>query len=225
GGRFAGRRQSVDIDAELRGESNPDKYDSDRNPVSWEVEAGMDYPGLTLYPTLTLGPSLGLAWMKNSQQLEEFERLAYLGPSMRWRISRGVYAHGIAAAACNEHEKDDERPRQQLNLGREVLNRRGCGSYAAIHTDYLTLRRWRLSVDVTRYQGDYGERNYRRSLAIFDASYSFNRADRCPVQLQVIHRNADIDLLGTKDQVQRLAFECRRQYRGVPFRKYGLRVT
>ncbi|MBD3646460.1 MAG: hypothetical protein HUJ31_03185, partial [Pseudomonadales bacterium] len=63
GERFAGRRPSVDIDAELRWESNPEKYDSDRNPVSWEVEAGLVYPAPTLYPTLTLGPSLGLAWM------------------------------------------------------------------------------------------------------------------------------------------------------------------
>jgi len=123
-------RNYFSIDLAVNYEPDAEKYDADRLNLSHDYSVSFQRPFMRLASDTLISIVAAYEYQENSQQTEEFEHTIYSGLSFDkyFRLFKNMTTlGGVGALACNEEEKDDERPRMLFGIDRGSLNRKGCG--------------------------------------------------------------------------------------------------
>lgn len=209
--RLVENKNYYSIDFSINYEPMAENYDADRVELSNEFSATYQRPLKRIGPSSYASFVAGAEIHHNAQQTEEFEKTFYSGLAIDKYFSvyrTAVNITALGALACNEEEKDDERPRMLLGLGRDALNRKGCGFYSLLKS--TTLRPsgliWFLSFD--NYTGDYGTKHYRKQRVSTNVRWPINDNNSCDASFRLIRRNSERNLIGIDDNFYQFSVGC-----------------
>lgn len=174
-----------------------------------------------MHPFRALGQGNGpwlVAWLadleyeKNSQQLEEFEYMAALGPALVRRFGNDTSVDMVLglSMACNEEEKDDDWPRENFDIGRDKLNRRGCGQYLQWKSRITLPTATEFGVSLDYYEGtlSYGDQYYRRERANLYMHVPLTRRHHhLRLTVTITDRDAEIDFTGFDDRLRQASLQ------------------
>ncbi|GEM_PF-3339683 len=157
----------------------------------------------------------GWGWLEggeNHQQLEEREFMGAVGAGLDKRLGRGTTwdLRLGAALACNEEEKDDDRPRIAQSIGEEQLNRNGCGYFGRWYNTITLPTATEFGLNLDHYEGahSYGNKEYRRSRAHLYMEVPLVRSHHLlRVMTRTIIRDSETDLIGFEDRLNQVALQ------------------
>ena len=198
-------------DLVINHESDAEQFDSKRNKRSHEYSLGYKRPFKQTESGAFVGITAGYEYSENVQQTEEFEKMLHAGLTLDrfspWSSNVTNWG-GTGALACNEEEKDDERPRILFGIERDELNRRGCGYYIQLRAETITPSGFIWSVSMDNYKGDYGEQHYRRFRIEAVVRWELGHNNNCDASYSMISRKSEQDFLGFDDDFYQLGVGC-----------------
>ncbi|SQH74710.1 conserved protein of unknown function [Shewanella benthica] len=150
----------------------------------------------------------------NSQQLEELEQLIVAGLALNTRFNDvNHYDLGLTLGfAYSEEEKDDDWPREEMGHGEDVLNRAGFGYFFEWSNAYTFAHSGvQLMAKLSRYDGNWSYDKgqfYTVDRLTFSAVIPLaDENNLLHFTSQYINRDYELDLLGFKDTLYRVAVE------------------
>ena len=193
-------------------DKDPEKSDSERyrDSTRWFADVVRPFHALSSGPRPWLLAAWGwLEGAENHQQLEEREYMGAAGLGLDKRIGTGGQwdIRAGLALACNEEEKDDDWPRENFDIGRDQLGRRGCGWFGRWNNQVRLPTGTVLGAKLDYYDGrfDYGTQDYRRGRAeLYMRVPLVSPSHMLRVSGRTIRRHAELDLLGFEDQLNQV---------------------